>query len=319
VPASNQKLLVPRRRSNCSAPDATLTTVVATGPVVAGLVQGDLILVGGGDPTLTATGPAASLEQLAAQLQARGITGVQGRLVVDERRYDTRRSEPGWPGSVWPSAVGSLSAVVVDRNRVIDDPAVLTEPSLVHGRRFRATLAAAGITAPEPITAEGEADSTSASAGTSAGAAPSAAVAGEQVAVIESAPLRELVAQMLGRSDNLIAEELTMELGVRGRGRGTTVDGLAVARATAAGLCLGLDGTDADGSGLSAGTTRSAAAWRRLLEAAPRRPWGAVLRPGCRQVDRHAASRLLGGRPPAGCRPRPARSACRASPATPPP
>lgn len=54
------------------------TRVLATGPVAGGRVEGDLILAGGGDPTLSTDG----LADLAAALAQRGVTGVRGRFLV---------------------------------------------------------------------------------------------------------------------------------------------------------------------------------------------------------------------------------------------
>lgn len=55
-----------------------VTKVVATGPVQNGSVAGDLVLVGGGDPTLTTDG----IAELAATLAALGVRGVEGRFRV---------------------------------------------------------------------------------------------------------------------------------------------------------------------------------------------------------------------------------------------
>lgn len=54
------------------------TRILATGPVANGKVQGDLILSGGGDPTLTTD----QLGDLAAALKARGIRGITGQLIA---------------------------------------------------------------------------------------------------------------------------------------------------------------------------------------------------------------------------------------------
>ncbi|SPH16845.1 D-alanyl-D-alanine carboxypeptidase DacB [Defluviimonas aquaemixtae] len=54
------------------------TRLIATGPVEAGRVQGDLVLVGGGDPTLTTD----DLGDLVRALAAAGIRGVTGRFRV---------------------------------------------------------------------------------------------------------------------------------------------------------------------------------------------------------------------------------------------
>lgn len=56
-----------------------VTRVVATGPVQGGVVQGDLILLGAGDPTLDTD----QLGDLAASLKAKGIRGVRGRFLVN--------------------------------------------------------------------------------------------------------------------------------------------------------------------------------------------------------------------------------------------
>ena len=54
------------------------TRLIATGPVAGGLVQGDLVLAGGGDPTLDTDGLAGLVRALAE----RGVTGATGRLLV---------------------------------------------------------------------------------------------------------------------------------------------------------------------------------------------------------------------------------------------
>ncbi|PCJ73398.1 MAG: D-alanyl-D-alanine carboxypeptidase/D-alanyl-D-alanine-endopeptidase [Rhodobacteraceae bacterium] len=56
-----------------------VTRLFATGPVVNGVVQGDLYLVGGGDPALDTD----ELAELAQAAVAAGIRGVKGRFFVD--------------------------------------------------------------------------------------------------------------------------------------------------------------------------------------------------------------------------------------------
>ncbi|WP_128254518.1 D-alanyl-D-alanine carboxypeptidase/D-alanyl-D-alanine endopeptidase [Falsirhodobacter deserti] len=52
------------------------TSVIAGGPVSGGIVQGDLWLVGGGDPTLDTD----ALDAMAAELASRGVRGVTGQF-----------------------------------------------------------------------------------------------------------------------------------------------------------------------------------------------------------------------------------------------
>lgn len=54
------------------------TTLMATGPVENGIVQGDLVLAGSGDPTLDTD----ALDGMALELKAAGVRGVTGGLVV---------------------------------------------------------------------------------------------------------------------------------------------------------------------------------------------------------------------------------------------
>lgn len=302
VPASNQKLLVAVAALEVLGPDTRLhTSVVATGPTVDGTIEGDLVLVGGGDPTLVThplvnaglppatpagaratTDNPASLDALAAQLATSGIHRIRGRLLVDETRFDDQRTAPGWPAN-WSNNVGALSAVIVDRNRGAADPDQVTDPALTGARLFEASVRAAGITVDGDV-----AHGTTATANRPGGV---------EVAGIDSPPTGQIVAEMLSRSDNLIAETLVKELGRRVAGTATTAAGLAAARQVAEALCAHPDGVDADGSGLSPGDSRSSAGLRRLLEVARTRPWGTVFRDGLAVAGQTGtlAARLLGG------------------------
>lgn len=255
LPASNQKLLTAMAALEVLGPESTLTTEVrSSGPVRDGVVVGDLVLVGGGDPSLSLRGP-HSLDGLAAQLRARGIWRVAGSLVGDETRHDDARTAPGWLDFHVPEQVGPLSALAVDGNSLRRDAAYLADPLLGNLELFREVLATHGIAV------DGE---------VRRGPVPSGATA---LAVARSQPVSTLVAGMLLTSDNFTAELLLREVGRDRGGEGSTPAGSAAADAVASSLGVEWVGVTADGSGLSRRDRRSAGEWQRLLHAARRTPW----------------------------------------------
>jgi serine-type D-Ala-D-Ala carboxypeptidase/endopeptidase (penicillin-binding protein 4) len=89
------------------------TRVIATGGIVEGEVQGDLVLVGGGDPTLDSDG----LGQLAAQMKDAGIIGVKGGFKVYENLLPvSRQIDPEQPIHVGYNP--SLAGIALNYNRV---------------------------------------------------------------------------------------------------------------------------------------------------------------------------------------------------------
>lgn len=89
------------------------TRLVATGPVRVGVVQGDLILLGGGDPVLDTDG----LADLAGSLAARGVRGISGRFLVHGGSLPLVPTiDSGQPGHVgYSPAVAGLN---LNHNRV---------------------------------------------------------------------------------------------------------------------------------------------------------------------------------------------------------
>ena len=78
-PASVTKAVTALYALETLGPDHRFTTrVLGTGPVENGVLQGDLILAGGGDPTLSTD----DLMTMVDALKAAGITGITGRFAV---------------------------------------------------------------------------------------------------------------------------------------------------------------------------------------------------------------------------------------------
>jgi D-alanyl-D-alanine carboxypeptidase/D-alanyl-D-alanine-endopeptidase (penicillin-binding protein 4) len=140
VPASNQKILVTAAAMSMLGPDHRFRTEAwATGPIIDGRIDGDLVVVGSGDPTLShrywESGTAA-LEALADSLRARGVVGIEGALVIDVSAWDSATVGPTWEVEDLRYAYGSTGgAFAIDEGEIevvltagasIDDPATVT-------------------------------------------------------------------------------------------------------------------------------------------------------------------------------------------------
>jgi len=256
IPASNQKLITAIGAYRYLDMDERLhTSVVATGPVNEGVLEGDLVLVGGGDPVVTATGP-HSIDFLAEVIARTGIEKVNGRVLVDESRYDKVRTGPNWPAD-WLYSIGPISALGVDHNMFTKDRGYVDDPAKGNGEVLKFALTARGITV-------------------SGGVEHGRAEEGEELAAIDSPPIKDLVTTMLMHSDNFIAELLVKEIAFRQTHQpGSTAAGMDAIDKAITTLCdVPMTSTNVDGSGLSRDARHSARELRRLLQVAELQPWG---------------------------------------------
>lgn len=108
-PASNAKLFSTALALNRLGPDFTYQTRVfaPAAPDASGRITGDLRLLGGGDPNLSAraipyrmgaaTGnPLTAIEELADQLVARGVRSISGDIIGDDTWYVWQPYAVGW-------------------------------------------------------------------------------------------------------------------------------------------------------------------------------------------------------------------------------
>lgn len=232
TPASTTKIATAVAALSALGADHRLTTRAALEPDTK-----ELVLVGGGDPTLTARPAAdgwASLRELAeetaAALRKRGITQVT--LSYDKTLYAGSEIHPiGVNDNLAP-----VSALMADEARTdgtVSGPAPrVADPATAATRTFAGFLADHGIktTAPGPSKATGRA---------------------EILAEVSSPPLSALVERMLTNSDNDIAEALARQTAVAAKQRADFAGGGKAVRARLGGLGLPLAGADFhDGSGL---------------------------------------------------------------------
>jgi D-alanyl-D-alanine carboxypeptidase/D-alanyl-D-alanine-endopeptidase (penicillin-binding protein 4) len=100
VPASNMKLIVSAAASHYLEPDFRYRTgLYGTGEVSDGVLRGDLIVRGRGDPTISARyypERTTVLENIADSLRVRGITRIAGRIIADQTYFDDELVRGDW-------------------------------------------------------------------------------------------------------------------------------------------------------------------------------------------------------------------------------
>jgi D-alanyl-D-alanine carboxypeptidase/D-alanyl-D-alanine-endopeptidase (penicillin-binding protein 4) len=251
--ASSQKLLIAAAALRVLGPDFRFETkLVARDDPRDGAV-GDVWLIGDGDPLLTTPEyqaflatqklprdrPVTPVAALLDNLAATGVHAIHGAVHGDDSRYDRLRYLPTWkPVYLTDHEIGPLGALTVNDGFVTWKPKInsAADPAVYAASEVRRLAVAHGIAV------DGGAD---------AGPAPARA---KTVARVRSAPLRDVVADMLRESNNLTAELLVRELGGRVGHDASTAGGLAVIGGELAQLDLPVDGLHlVDGSGLDTG------------------------------------------------------------------
>jgi D-alanyl-D-alanine carboxypeptidase/D-alanyl-D-alanine-endopeptidase (penicillin-binding protein 4) len=256
TPASLQKLLTATAVLDRLGEDGLVTTraVAEAGPEQ-GVLDGDLWVVGSGDPLLATTGylstfdepdePYNDFAKLADAIEEAGITEIRGRIVGDESKFDAVRYLPSWPKRyIADNEVGPLSSLMVNDGYtgLSQDPEA---PASDRRPGDPAQLAAETLTSLLEQRGVGVAESPS------TGVAPGDATT---IASLDSLPMSTNVREMIRQSDNTTAEVLVKDL-VAGDGEpGTTEAGVAAVQETLSRLGLPTAGSvTTDGSGLDLG------------------------------------------------------------------
>ncbi|WP_324649455.1 D-alanyl-D-alanine carboxypeptidase/D-alanyl-D-alanine-endopeptidase [Georgenia sp. H159] len=231
TPASSLKLLGAVAALDALGPGHVLRTTAVTGE------PGQVVLVGGGDILLT-DGPArphdvvghASLADLAART-AQAVETQEVRVAVDDSLFSGPLYAPGW-GGIDLDFVMPIQPLAVDAGR---GPAggYVPDPALAAGEAFAAALRAEGVDVSGEVTRA---------------AAPAGAT---ELAAVESAPLRDVVAHTLAVSENSVAEVLARLVAVADGEEATFAGASRAVLARLAGLGIDTEGvTLADTSGL---------------------------------------------------------------------
>jgi D-alanyl-D-alanine carboxypeptidase/D-alanyl-D-alanine-endopeptidase (penicillin-binding protein 4) len=254
APASNEKLLTTSAALVRLGPDTTLDTIVRPAPDAVlqpdGTLQGDLILVGAGDPTLNDV----ALRDLIAQLRTAGIRRITGAVVGDESLFDSRR---GSYDSRWgyDSDLGGELGALTWGHGAFDSRG----PAYYAASRLRYLLKKSNVR----VTRKVAVSSTS-------------TITTPTLAIHSSAPVSDLISFTNHPSDNFYAETLLKLLGARAGAGGSTTAGITAAQGFRG--QLGVKARMRDGSGLSRADRVSPHQIVRLLAAMAGRPEADVFR-----------------------------------------
>jgi serine-type D-Ala-D-Ala carboxypeptidase/endopeptidase (penicillin-binding protein 4) len=196
-PASTNKTLTTAAALLALDREARITT-----RVVAADQPGTVVLVGGGDPTLSAAPPgqdtwyhgAARISDLADQVRRSGVTPMA--VQVDTSLFSGPTMAPGWdPADIDGGDIAPIESVMLDAGRIqptTDESRRSVTPALDAGRALANAL---GVD-PRQVTI--------ASHRASSGA--------RQLAAVQSAPLIERLNEMMSVSDNVMAETIGREV-----------------------------------------------------------------------------------------------------------
>jgi D-alanyl-D-alanine carboxypeptidase/D-alanyl-D-alanine-endopeptidase (penicillin-binding protein 4) len=119
VPASTAKLVSAASASEAVGWDYRFATGLwATGPVVDGVLQGDLVVVGSGDPSIGSRGW-GGVEEWVAPLKDLGIARITGRIVGDDDAIEEPRPALAWAWDDVGYSTGALfGALNLAENRM---------------------------------------------------------------------------------------------------------------------------------------------------------------------------------------------------------
>lgn len=121
VPASAMKLVsVAAAAAAVGWEFAFETPVLGTGRVVNGALQGDLVILGSGDPTVLGRAGEPSLDAWIDALRACGITRIEGRVIADDNAVEEPAPGFGWSWEDLAYTYGAMpGALNLSENRLV--------------------------------------------------------------------------------------------------------------------------------------------------------------------------------------------------------
>jgi D-alanyl-D-alanine carboxypeptidase/D-alanyl-D-alanine-endopeptidase (penicillin-binding protein 4) len=257
APASNQKLLLSMALLQRTSLSTRLRTeLFSTGTTSAGVLRGNLWIVGHGDPSVGTL----TMRALARAVDAAGIRKIRGRVMGATTGFQRDWWAPGWQDYFPRDYIALPTALTFEGNQ--DARGVhISDPERRAARFLTRRLRALGVA----VTMEA-----------GAGAPPGGL---RRIATVRSEPFQRLLRSMNRRSRNFYAEVLGKWLGRLVLGGAGSIAKAARAIELFA-HANGVDNIAYDASGLSYANRISPQDLVALLWFADTRPWGDGLRLG---------------------------------------
>jgi D-alanyl-D-alanine carboxypeptidase/D-alanyl-D-alanine-endopeptidase (penicillin-binding protein 4) len=256
VPASATKIVTMSAALGILGDKYTYTTTL-NGSVVNGVVNGDLYLVGGGDPILetpdyspTQVLPSinpTNVVQLVDALVAAGVHQVTGDIVGVDNKYDQVRYVAQWPDSFHGKEAGPLGALVINDDVIVGQSVKPDDPAIGAATIIRNLLMSRGIIVNGSVRHDTLPANT------------------PVVSSVTSAPLTDIIHEALVNSDNDTAELVLKEVGFKASGTGSTDAGLAAVKKQLADWGITSGYSQFDGSGLASENKISCDVFASLL------------------------------------------------------
>ena len=253
VPASNMKLVTSSVALAQLGGDFRFTTTFsAHGTISNGVLKGDLVVTGRGDPTLSdrVRGNArAAMDTLADSLVAHGIRSITGHIYSGADNFPGAHVGEGWNWDDLDQAYGAgvdellfnegISSVVIHvaNGDSLVKSAPAADPTADYLNELASALQSRGVHA---------------GLGVAESVLPNDGVRLDTLFVTRSIPLRDILPYFLKPSQNQIGEVLIRAIGLERTGVGTADSGIAVASRQLRAWGIPRDGYELhDGSGMA--------------------------------------------------------------------
>lgn len=283
TPASNEKLLLSMALLDRMAPDQQITTsVAADGLVLKGVLDGNLWILGRGDPSITAGRSFGKhlpftptrIAAIAKAVAATGVKRVDGSVAGSTGYFARDWYAPGWKPNFPAEEIPLATALPFEGNTRKGEH--ITDPEVRAARALTRRLKDEGVAVTgAPLAGQPPADLT-------------------ELVAIRSVELKRMLGFMNRRSSNWFAEMFVKRLAVEASGSaGTIARGAEAMESWAAQHGVDIDAYD--GSGLSYSNRASAAGIARLIGAAEQATWGRALKQSLPGAGQGTLEDRLGG------------------------